>query len=58
VGAGRSVFHDTRKGHKLRLLRSTAYESGMVVNRYAPASWRTRRRADTSAYLVSPDRDL
>jgi len=38
VGAGRSVFHDTRKGHKLRLLRSTAYESGMVVNRYAPAS--------------------
>jgi dihydrofolate reductase len=37
VGAGRSVFHDKRKGHKLRLLRSTAYESGMVVNRYVPA---------------------
>ncbi|MET3178022.1 UNVERIFIED_ORG: dihydrofolate reductase [Variovorax guangxiensis] len=36
VGAGRSVFHDQRKGHRLRLLRSTAYESGMVVNRYAP----------------------
>jgi dihydrofolate reductase len=36
VGAGRSVFHDQRKGHKLRLLRSTAYECGMVVNCYTP----------------------
>ncbi|WP_080647823.1 dihydrofolate reductase family protein [Variovorax atrisoli] len=38
VGAGRSVFHDTHKGHRLRLLGSTAYECGMVVNRYAPAA--------------------
>jgi hypothetical protein len=30
------VFHDQRKGHKLRLLHSTGYECGMVVNRYAP----------------------
>lgn len=37
VGAGRSVFHDQRKGHKLLLLHSTGYECGMVVNRYAPA---------------------
>ncbi|WP_447739820.1 dihydrofolate reductase family protein [Variovorax boronicumulans] len=37
VGAGRSVFHDTRHGHALRLLGSTAYDCGMVVNRYAPA---------------------
>lgn len=36
VGGGRSVFHDTRKGHKLRLLDSTGYECGVVVNRYAP----------------------
>ena len=38
VGAGRSVFHDPHKGHKLRLLGSTAYESGMVVNRYVPVT--------------------
>lgn len=37
VGAGRSVFHDTRHGHALRLLGSRAYDCGMVVNRYAPA---------------------
>ncbi len=37
VGGGRSVFHDTRKGHRLRLLDSTAHECGVVVNRYAPA---------------------
>lgn len=37
VGAGRSVFHDARRGHALRLLGSTAYDCGMVVNRYAPA---------------------
>lgn len=36
VGGGKSVFHDARKGHKLRLLHSTAYECGVVVNRYAP----------------------
>ena len=36
VGAGRSVFHDQRKGHKLRLLGSVGYECGVVVNRYAP----------------------
>jgi len=36
VGGGRSVFHDQRKGHKLRLLESTSYECGVVVNRYAP----------------------
>ncbi|MFH0132953.1 dihydrofolate reductase family protein [Variovorax sp. VaC1] len=36
VGGGRSVFHDPHKGHKLRLLQSTAYECGVVVNRYAP----------------------
>ena len=36
VGGGRSVFHDQRQGHKLQLLQSTAYESGVVVNRYAP----------------------
>ncbi|MDQ0074297.1 dihydrofolate reductase [Variovorax boronicumulans] len=36
VGAGRSVFHDQRKGHKLRLLGSAGYECGVVVNRYAP----------------------
>lgn len=36
VGGGRSVFHDTRKGHKLRLLESTSYECGVVLNRYAP----------------------
>jgi dihydrofolate reductase len=36
VGGGRSVFHDQRHGHKLQLLQSTAYESGVVVNRYAP----------------------
>ncbi|RQO47701.1 deaminase [Variovorax sp. KBW07] len=36
VGCGRSVFHDTRNGHKLRLLESTGYECGVVVNRYAP----------------------
>jgi dihydrofolate reductase len=36
VGGGRSVFHDQRKGHALRLLGSTGYECGVVVNRYAP----------------------
>lgn len=36
VGGGRSVFHDTQKGHKLRLLESTGYECGVVVNRYVP----------------------
>lgn len=36
VGGGRSVFHDQRNGHTLRLLGSRAYESGVVVNRYAP----------------------
>lgn len=36
VGGGRSVFRDQRKGHKLRLLQSTGYECGVVVNRYAP----------------------
>ena len=36
VGGGRSVFHDQRNGHKLRLLGSRAYECGVVVNRYAP----------------------
>ena len=36
VGGGRSVFHDQREGHKLQLLQSTAYECGVVVNRYAP----------------------
>ncbi len=35
VGSGRSVFHDTQKGHKLRLLESIGYECGVVVNRYA-----------------------
>ncbi|KIQ28427.1 deaminase [Variovorax paradoxus] len=37
VGGGRSVFHDQRKGHALRLLGSKGYECGVVVNRYAPA---------------------
>jgi len=36
VGGGRSVFHDQRKGCKLRLLDSKAYECGVVVTRYAP----------------------
>ena len=36
VGGGRSLFHDQRSGHKLRLLGSRAYECGVVVNRYAP----------------------
>jgi len=36
VGGGRSVFHDQRNGHKLRLLGANAYECGVVVNRYAP----------------------
>ena len=36
IGGGRSVFHDRRNGHKLRLLGSRAYECGVVVNRYAP----------------------
>ena len=35
VGGGRSVFHDERNGHVLRLLGSRAYECGVVVNRYA-----------------------
>jgi len=33
VGSGRSIF---REGIDLRLLKSTAYRCGMVVNRYAP----------------------
>jgi len=36
VGGGRSVFHDQRNGHRLRLLGARAYECGVVVNRYAP----------------------
>ena len=36
VGGGRSVFHDQRNGHKLRLLGAMAYECGIVVARYAP----------------------
>ncbi|WP_269823154.1 dihydrofolate reductase family protein [Variovorax sp. IB41] len=36
VGGGRSVFHDQREGHALRLLGSVGYECGVVVNRYAP----------------------
>lgn len=33
VGSGRSIF---REGIDLRLLKSTAYRCGMVVNRYVP----------------------
>ena len=37
VGAGSTVFHDQRSGHRLRLLGSESYECGVVVVRYAPA---------------------
>ncbi|KAF1071673.1 MULTISPECIES: dihydrofolate reductase family protein [unclassified Variovorax] len=36
VGGGLSVFNDRSKGHRLALLRSDAYECGIVVNRYVP----------------------
>ncbi|MCX4161504.1 MULTISPECIES: dihydrofolate reductase family protein [Paraburkholderia] len=36
VGAGRSVFGDSREGTRLRLIQSDAYDCGIVVNRYAP----------------------
>lgn len=35
VGEGKGLFHDTH-GTTLRLIRSDAYECGIVVNRYAP----------------------
>ncbi|MGH8779844.1 dihydrofolate reductase family protein [Paraburkholderia sp.] len=38
VGDGDALFHDTRRGTKLRLIRSDSYASGIVVNRYAPAA--------------------
>jgi dihydrofolate reductase len=37
VGDGRSLFDD-RAGTKLRLIRSTAYACGIVVNSYVPAA--------------------
>jgi dihydrofolate reductase len=37
VGGGGSLFHDTRQGMKLRLIRSDSYACGIVVNRYVPA---------------------
>lgn len=38
VGKGDALFHDTRRGTKLRLIRSDSYASGIVVNRYARAA--------------------
>jgi dihydrofolate reductase len=38
VGSGASIFHDTHNGTRLRLIRSDSYASGIVVNRYAPAT--------------------
>lgn len=38
AGKGDALFHDTRRGTKLRLLRSDSYASGIVVNRYARAA--------------------
>ena len=37
VGGGRSVFHEQRNGHSLRLLGAQAYECGIVVSRYGRA---------------------
>ena len=37
VGGGRSVFHEQRNGHSLRLFGAQAYECGIVVSRYGPA---------------------
>jgi dihydrofolate reductase len=37
VGAGRSIFAAQPDGMQLRLLQSTGYDCGVVVNRYAPA---------------------
>lgn len=36
VSDGRSIFSDARGGMRLRLLASTAYACGIVVNRYQP----------------------
>ena len=38
VGGGRSVFHDQRNGQSLRLLGAQAYNCGIAVTRYAPAT--------------------
>ncbi|PTE00425.1 dihydrofolate reductase family protein [Pandoraea apista] len=37
VGSGGVLFHDTRHGTRLRLIRSDSYACGIVVNRYVPA---------------------
>jgi len=37
VGEGTSIFGAARGGMKFALLRSTAYDCGIVVNRYRPA---------------------
>jgi len=37
VGGGRSVFHEQRNGHSLRLFGAQAYECGIVVSRYGRA---------------------
>ncbi len=34
VGDGRSIFNNPREGLKLKLLQSTSYHCGIVVNRY------------------------
>jgi dihydrofolate reductase len=36
VGDGRSIFDNQREGLKLKLIKSTSYDCGVVVNRYAP----------------------
>ena len=38
VGAGRSIFGQRPDGLKLQLLEATAYDCGIVVNRYAAAA--------------------
>jgi dihydrofolate reductase len=42
VGRGRSIFAAQPDGMQLRLLQSTAYDCGIVVNRYAPELGRAR----------------
>jgi dihydrofolate reductase len=36
VGDGSSIFKNPREGLKLKLIQSTSYDCGMVVNRYTP----------------------
>jgi dihydrofolate reductase len=37
VGDGLSIFNNPHEGLKLKLIQSTSYNCGIVVNRYAPA---------------------